>query len=391
LSRLDKAKRAREKHVKVRRSEFRAKLTQRSAEIAEGRASQRVDATLSTFQRDLKIAEAEPDPDRSAAAFLRAEALSRQTLSELKDSYRLAPPRGVGLPQANRRDFEAYREECDHFFRTRLEPAQQDIEKLLNAASVRAKMALDRRMRFDRALTEIAASARKNVQSDSHEARSAADDVRQRVSGLARTTIQEVEQAVGSVLSRAATLDVSKLDDDAFVAQRTILESDVERVAESTRLIVGSVTDQLRALAAHLQQGVPDTSPLDAEEALEDELIALRERSDADLELAQLGIAVQIINHEFDATIRSVRRNIRQLRAWADANDSIRKLYESIRDNFSHLDGYLSLFTPLQRRLYRSAVDMTAAVKRFRNRMASFSVTEASQAMGRGGASNYDG
>jgi signal transduction histidine kinase len=361
LLRLDKAKRAREKQVSVRRNEFRTKLTQRSAELAEGRAGQRVETVLGAFERDLRIAEAEPDPDRAAGAFLRAESSGRRALTDIREDYRLTAPRGVGLPQALRREFEAYRGECDHFFKNQLDPAQHKIERLLNLASVRAKVAIDRRARFDLAIEEVTTTARKNVQSDGQDARSAADAVRQRVSDLARSTIQEVEQAVGHVLSRAATLDVAKLDDNAFVLQRTSLENDIEQVAENTRRIVNSVTEQLKAIALALQQGVTDTNALDAEEAMEDELLALRERSEADLELAQLGIAVQVINHEFDATIRSVRRNIRQLRAWADANEGIRILYENIRDNFSHLDGYLSLFTPLQRRLYRSTVKITGA------------------------------
>ena len=33
-------------------------------------------------------------------------------------------------------------------------------------------------------------------------------------------------------------------------------------------------------------------------------------------------------------------------------------LYQGIRNSFDHLDGYLTLFTPLQRRLYRKAVDI---------------------------------
>ena len=33
-------------------------------------------------------------------------------------------------------------------------------------------------------------------------------------------------------------------------------------------------------------------------------------------------------------------------------------LYQGIRGSFDHLDGYLTLFTPLQRRLYRKAVDI---------------------------------
>lgn len=33
-------------------------------------------------------------------------------------------------------------------------------------------------------------------------------------------------------------------------------------------------------------------------------------------------------------------------------------MYDSIRASFEHLDGYLTLFTPLQRRLYRKAVEI---------------------------------
>jgi signal transduction histidine kinase len=364
LSRLDKARRARERHIGVRRTEFREKLTARSADIAEGRAGENVATILANLERDLKVAEVEPDADRSAQEFMKAEASGRDALASMRESFRLSAPRGVGLPQTLRREFDAYRQEYDHFARTQLEPAQHTIERMLTEATSRAEVSIDRRVRFDRALTEITAAARKNTQSESAEARSAADDVRQRVGDLARASIQEVEQTVGGVLSRAARLDVASLNDEAFVAQRSALENDVEKAAEETRGQLNSVVEQLRAITAHLQGNsgkLGETTPLDAEEALEEELIALRERSEADLELAQLGIAVQVINHEFDATIRSVRKDIRQLRAWADANDKMRKLYESIRDNFSHLDGYLTLFTPLQRRLYRAAVKMTGA------------------------------
>ena len=361
LLRLDKAKRARDKHVSVRRAEFRKKITQRSLDLSGGVASERVASTLATFGRDLKAAESEGDPDRAAKSFLRAESAARLRLTTVKDDFRITAPRGVGLSGALRKDFEAYRDECDSFFQKVLGPAYQNIESLLGQATQGSKAGINRRVRFDNAIEEVASTARRNAQAEGQEARSAAEDVSARVRELARTTLQQVEQTLGLVRSRAEVIDVTKLDDAAFVAQRSALESNVEVVAENTRRIVTSITDQLRAIATHLQNADADTSPLDAEEALEEEVIALRERADADLELAQLGMAVQVINHEFDATIRAVRRNIRELRAWADANDSLRTLYESIKDNFSHLDGYLSLFTPLQRRLYRSVVQISGA------------------------------
>ena len=72
---------------------------------------------------------------------------------------------------------------------------------------------------------------------------------------------------------------------------------------------------------------------------------------------------------------------MRRLKAWADVNEELRELYDSIRTSFDHLDGYLTLFTPLQRRLYRRAVEIRGSEIRnfleelFRARVARHSVT----------------
>ena len=51
-------------------------------------------------------------------------------------------------------------------------------------------------------------------------------------------------------------------------------------------------------------------------------------------------MAVEIINHEFRATVGSLRNNLRGLKAWADVNRGTRWLYRNIRASFDHLDGY---------------------------------------------------
>jgi signal transduction histidine kinase len=93
-------------------------------------------------------------------------------------------------------------------------------------------------------------------------------------------------------------------------------------------------------------------------EAIEGDLEGLREQSDSDAELVQLGLAVAIINHEFEASIKSIRGSLRQLHQWARHNDEIAPLYSDIRASFDHLDGHLNLFTPLQRRLYRRPIEV---------------------------------
>ena len=70
-------------------------------------------------------------------------------------------------------------------------------------------------------------------------------------------------------------------------------------------------------------------------------------------------MAVEIINHEFNMTIREIRARIQDLGAWARSNPKLQPLYQEIRQNFEHLDSYLNLFTPLYRRLYRQETEIS--------------------------------
>lgn len=103
------------------------------------------------------------------------------------------------------------------------------------------------------------------------------------------------------------------------------------------------------------------TNSLDEVEALETDLEALRERADEDLEMIQLGTAIEIINHEFEGTVNAIRRSLRRIKSWADANPALREPYRDLRASFEHLDGYLRLFTPFHRRLYRTPVEIAGA------------------------------
>ena len=79
----------------------------------------------------------------------------------------------------------------------------------------------------------------------------------------------------------------------------------------------------------------------------------MRERVQTDVELSQLGLAVGILHHEFNGTVKSIRSSLKDLRAWSDVDQQVEGIYKNIKTNFDHLDGYLNLFTPLNRRLNR--------------------------------------
>lgn len=70
-------------------------------------------------------------------------------------------------------------------------------------------------------------------------------------------------------------------------------------------------------------------------------------------------MAIEIIDHEFNSAVAGIRKNLKRLRKWGRKNDAFTQLVEVIVGNFSHLDGYLGLFTPLYRRVHRQALAIT--------------------------------
>ena len=89
-------------------------------------------------------------------------------------------------------------------------------------------------------------------------------------------------------------------------------------------------------------------------------MLDLEDKITSDVELSQLGLAIGIIHHEFSSTVHSIRNSIKDLKAWADVNEKMEGVYINIRTNFEHLDSYLNMFTPLNRRLQRIKEDIPA-------------------------------
>ena len=67
-----------------------------------------------------------------------------------------------------------------------------------------------------------------------------------------------------------------------------------------------SVLEQLQAIDV-----TGESSTAEQLMAIEQRNLLLEEEAEADAQLAQLGMAIEIINHEFSGTIRSVRNGLR--------------------------------------------------------------------------------
>ena len=182
-------------------------------------------------------------------------------------------------------------------------------------------------------------------------------DTRRATVNSARSAMKELRDVIEEVNDDLAHRDLSDLQPDQIEEVRSTYEQRIDTVALRNTEKLGSVRELLAGITEGLEQRM-EISQLDMTEAMETELQSLREQADTDEELVQLGLAVAVINHEFVAAIKMIRRQLRELRSWARENDDLLPIYQEIRANFDHLDAHLNLFTPLQRRLYRKQIDI---------------------------------
>lgn len=353
LERVDKARARRGRQVRERRRVLAKALADFFERVGREQPEEDVADVLERLRGDLAAAADAQGKALAASALADAETRSRADLSELEESYAIHRPRGVGLTRDLARDLRGYELELDRLKAEVFEPAWAEIESTLEAAQSEHEAAVARRVRFDRAIKLATESSVDLASSERRRLSGAAKAATERSQQLGKAGLRTVEEQAQLILSEAASTDVTTLDDTQFVKARSDLESRVSDVTVAQLQALSSVAEQLEELVWPENGQGPLVTRLDEIEALETDLEGFRERSEQDLEFTQLGMAVEVINHEFQATVRGIRSNIQRLTNWAAENPGLRAPVRDLRSSFEHLDSYLTLFTPLNRRLYR--------------------------------------
>ena len=352
LEKLELDRRRREELVSVKRAKLAGDLNQFFELVSSNAPHEEALHVTQGVSEKLKHACRIEDPQQAATEIIRIEQRARADLQNLESRYRIMRPR-IALSKATQKEWRDYTSAFSTLTESVFRPTRELIEGIVGDEAAKARIEIDRRLRVEAALDELAEQAKRKTKDGGTSARKEADRVASEVRGVASTCINEVEAELRAVVSEFQRTNVSHLTDKDFVIMRDTLESRILKVAEDRSNLLDSIVAQLEAISLR-----GDTSVLDQLVAVEQRNVSLEEQAEADLQLAQLGMAVEIINHEFNATIRSLRNNLRRLKAWADINEDLNGLYRNLRASFDHLDGYLTLFTPLQRRLYRKAVEI---------------------------------
>ncbi|MEI2697566.1 MAG: ATP-binding protein [Microthrixaceae bacterium] len=338
-----------------KRKAFQGALRRATDAIERGDPAAATTKILADTERELRSAAILDDVDEAAERFISAESLGRSQLAAARSAYRIGTPRGVGLSKTLRKDWERYRAIAADLDETVFVPAQEQLDEIVERTAVYFGIDVDKRVRLRAGVESTTKIAQTAVRREANELRRLIEQVSADANEAVGESLRELDRTVQETISdlsrrRLDDLDSAGLDNLRSEIDRAVSDEVDRHHARFEQL--SSQLDEARSFAKD-REATTDVRALDDEE-----LIALRARADSDLELMQLGTAIQIINHEYIGSVRSMRENLRRLKSWADRNDALNHVYQDLRASFDHLDGYLSLFTPLQRRLYRSRIEI---------------------------------
>jgi hypothetical protein len=344
-----------QKRSQTKRRNFVSALAAFSNDIQAGLPATETANLLRLTQSRMDAAAKLPDQDKAAAALIRAEQEAITALAGLRQKYTKRRPTGVALGRELQRDWEAYQQERQRLESEIFVPFEQQVAGTLGTVAEQARVYVDQRKRLEERIKSLASERRKDLSEAVRQANATASDTRQTVFSIterARLALDETIRAIQADLNRT---DLVGMEPERIEELRRRWEEQLTDIEGRHRDALIAARDMLASLAENLR-GSDGDEPAQIMQAMEERMMALEEQADEDFEMVQLGLAVAIINHEFAASIKRVRKSVQELGQVSRRSDGLRPLYESIRSNFEHLDGHLNLFTPLQRRLHRSAV-----------------------------------
>lgn len=348
--------RKREKLVSVRKEKFKNALRDFFEWVESGAPGEDAKLLRSKFDEKFNAVEALDDPDVMGTQLHRLEGDIRRSVDELRQKYRISRPQGVGLTKQMVSDWQAFGKVYEELETTQFSPLVDHFNQRLASVLEQRGAAINRRLLLQEVLEGRQQSIKKDASRNEREAREGLTRARDAITKGISASIYRLHNDIVTVLADFERTDVSALDGDAIVSLRSTFERRLDTTASRESQFLGKLREQMDALTESISAGV---LPDDVTSALEDSNQELKEEMEESLHWAQVGTALGIVQHEFNNVVRKIKRDIGRLGPWAKGTPELRELVSGLRNGFIHLEEYLRLFAPLDRRLYRQKVELS--------------------------------
>src|SRR5690554_497057 len=355
---LYKALERRDKLAKGKKEKFIKDLDSFFKKLNENKFEQDINNILNESQNQLNTTLYLKNLDEASQKVIDIEFDTRQKLSDYKRGITVSSPKGFTISKSVRIDFDTYLSEYRILEETLFKNAAAEVDTIISNYSEKLNIEISKRKRLEQAVEFISTEAVKINTKKRAETNEIVTDVSKKIKDVTSQLMLDLDYQIRSVRDKFKDLSVNESEDFDLVEERKKMEDEIEMISHRNTHVMDRIIRQFESFYLDKDDDGNIITNDQISDALAEELDELRDRVQADVELSQLGLAVGILHHEFSSTVKSIRSSIRDLKAWSDVNEQLEGVYNNIKVNFEHLDGYLTLFTPLNRRLNRKREDI---------------------------------
>ncbi len=310
-------------------------------------------------------------PEEFTDQILTLEKSYQGKIKKLHDKYKLKKPQ-VGLDEKLTKEWEHYRNEFLNFENNNVGDAYKRISEI-------SQQSLNTKDTSSPIRKWVLENSKLQVTKINKEIKSAFIETKNSILKLS----QEVEKIQTDFNNNSKTAEndlrnkLVRGNEEVFHDAFGIFSEQLDILSDNTSSVLAVLSERISDLYDTIKTGERPYTLDETIAAIEEENINLRTRYDESIELAQLGMAVSIIGHEFSGTANHIRESIQRLGVWAKQSPELADLYENLKSGFEHFDSYLTTFAPLQRRLYRTEIDIEGGkIAAYLRRIFSVNLTE---------------
>ena len=268
---------------------------------------------------------------------------ANKSFDQICSQYRLSRPRDAGITKKQRRDWEAYQTEYNKLEKELFTPAKNKIVELFSPLRDVSDGKYDYReehiqvhVENEKELRNIVGRAMREVEDKKKKAIQRINVLRNEISLAMANLIKEKKTVIDGGIE---SFDREKMHTDVDDARRIF-----DKKKDEWLECLNALRLQLESVA--IPEGMEEKETL---AAVEDELEELHEQADVHFELAQIGLALGVLHHEFQTGYDGIADAIKQLKRWADRTPKMQPLYEQLRTKFDQISSYLKLVDPLMK------------------------------------------
>lgn len=283
----------------------------------------------------------------------------REQFNKIDNELIISLPSGVGLTKELSEEWDQYTVQKRAIVDNVIKPAKKEISNILVNVENRHYSHSQIKDRMVKSIETLIEFHDKEIKKRTTLLGEELSDIQKWIKNDLSKNREDVRVNFNKSLADLISLDVSSSPPEDLAAIKIKVEESVEDISKNAIDGIDEIIAQLNTTKINSDENIISSNALLA--SLETQLEILKVEVDNNTELAQLGMSIGVIHHEFSSHIRNVRAGIRALQPIVVKSKKATSALGRIKVSFEHLDAYLKLFTPLSRRLNRKEVKVTGA------------------------------